>query len=202
VRRRPTPTVGLALVLVLFGAACGIPTDHTARPIDQDALPAALAPQTTTTLALAAGTTPVRIFLVRNDGSTAALAAVTMGIPDPKTPADEISAVMKLLISEQPAASGATQNLTNTIPSSVRVLDFKMDGHVLNLDVSNLDNVESTQQRLAFAQMVYTVTDLPGIDSVRFWINHHMAQVPLDQSTSSLGQAIDRGDYSQLQSTH
>jgi spore germination protein GerM len=202
VRRRPTTTAAVVLALALVGAACGIPTDHTARPIDQEALPAALAPQTTTSLALAAGTEPVRIFLVRNDGSTAALAAVTMGIPDPKTPSDRISAVMKLLISEQPAASGATRNMTNTVPSSMRVLDIKIDGHVLNLDVSNLDNVESTQQRLAFAQMVYTVTDLPGIDAVRFWINHREAQVPLDQSTSSLGQAINRGDYSQLQSTH
>ena len=85
-RRRPTTTatVVLALALALVGAACGIPTDHTARPIDQDALPAALAPQTTTTMVLAAGTEPVRIFLVRNDGSTAALAAVTMGDPRPQ----------------------------------------------------------------------------------------------------------------------
>ena len=105
---------------------------------------------------------------------------------------------MTLLIAEQPAASGATKNLTNTIPSSVRILGLKLDGDVLDLDVSNLDNVESTQQRLAFAQMVYTATDLPGIDAVRFSISGRSAQVPLDNATSKLDQAIDRGDYAQL----
>ncbi len=105
---------------------------------------------------------------------------------------------MSQLIAEQPASSGATKNLTNTIPSSVHILGLKLDGGVLDLDVSNLDNVESTQQRLAFAQMVYTATDLPGIDAVRFSISGRSAQVPLDTATSKLDQAIDRGDYAQL----
>jgi len=194
--------IGLVLVaaaLALAAAACGIPTDKSPRPIVQGALPNALAPQTTTSLAGArAGSDVVRIFLVRNDGATPKLAAVSVVIADTTTLSQRARMVMTELVSDQPAPSGATQNLTNTIPSAVRILDLKLDGDVLDLDMSHLDNVESTQQRLAFAQMVYTATDLPGIDAVRFSINGRAAQVPLDNATSKLGQAIDPGDYAQL----
>ncbi len=190
--------VGLALVVM--AGSCGIPTDHSPRPIAQGALPAALKPQTTTTtqIVLSAGTDAVRLFLVRNEDSSPKLARVTMGIRHTTDLTTRVREVMTELIAEQPASSGATKNLTNTIPSSVRILGLKLDGDVLDLDVSNLDNVESTQQRLAFAQMVFTATDLPGVDAVRFSISGRSAQVPTDTATSKLGQAIDRGDYAQL----
>ena len=68
--------------------------------------------------------------------------------------------------------------------------------------MSNLDNVESTQQRLAFAQMVFTATDLPGIDAVRFSISGRRPRCRWTTATSKLGQAIDRGDYGQLEASH
>jgi Tfp pilus assembly protein PilN len=200
--RRGPRLIALVLVaaaLALVAAACGIPTDGSPRPIAQAALPNALAPQTTTSLAgVQGGSDVVRIFLVRNDGATPKLAAVSIVIADTSTLSQRARMVMTDLVGEQPAPSGATQNLTNTIPEAVRILGLKLDGDVLDLDVSHLDNVESTQQRLAFAQMVYTATDLPGIDAVRFSINGRAAQVPLDSATSKLGQAIDPGDYAQL----
>ncbi len=199
---RALAAVAAGLALVAAAGSCGIPTDHSPRPIAQGALPAALAPQTTTTLpGLAAGTDAVRIFLVRNEDSSPRLARVTIAIPDARDLATRARELMTQLVAEQPSASGATTNLTNTIPSSVRILGLKLDGDVLDLDVSNLDNVESTQQRLAFAQMVYTATDLAGIDAVRFAINGRPAQVPLDQATSELDQAINRSDYAQLDPT-
>jgi spore germination protein GerM len=189
----------VVLALVVAAGSCGIPNDHSPRPIAQGALPAALKPQTTTTqIVLSAGTDAVRMFLVRNEDSTPRLAQVTMGIRHTTDLTTRVREVMTELIAEQPASSGATKNLTNTIPSSVRILGLKLDGDVLDLDVSNLDNVESTQQRLAFAQMVFTATDLPGVDAVRFSISGRSAQVPLDTATSKLDQAIDRGDYAQL----
>ncbi len=192
----------VVVVAALTASACGIPTDHAPRAIARGALPAALAPQTTTTLAgPAAGHQDVRLFLVRNESGNPSLSPVTMAIGDTDGLTAQVRAVMTQLISEQPAASGATEDLTNTIPSSVRIIDLRMDGDVADLDVSNLDNVESTQQRLAFAQMVYTATDLPGVDAVRFSIDHRPAQVPLDTATSKLGQAIDRSDYDQLAPT-
>ncbi len=104
------------------------------------------------------------------------------------------------LIAEQPSASSGTPDLTNAIPPTVKILDAKLDGGVLELDVSKLDAVEGTQQRLAFAEIVFTATGIPGIDSVRFMIAGLPAQVPIDNSTSKAGQAITRADYHQLDS--
>ncbi len=190
---------GLAGALALLAVACGIPTDHSPRPIAQGALPAALAPQTTTTQeGPAPGADAVRLYLVRNVDSTPRLVGVVVGIRHTTDPTNQVREVMTMLIAEQPSSTGSTRNLTNTIPSAVKILGLKLDGDVLDLDVSNLDNVESTQQRLAFAQMVFTATDLLGVDAVRFSISGRQAQVPLDTATSKLGQAIDRADYAQL----
>jgi len=199
--RRPHLVAWLGLVgaVALLAASCGVPTDHSPRSIAQGALPAALAPQTPTTQAAPApGADAVRLYLVRNEDSTPRLVGVVVGIRHTTDPTNRVREVMTMLIAEQPSSTGSTRNLTNTIPSSVKILGLKLDGDVLDLDVSNLDNVESTQQRLAFAQMVYTATDLLGVDAVRFSISGRQAQVPLDTATSKLGQAIDRGDYAQL----
>ena len=59
-----------------------------------------------------------------------------------------------------------------------------------------------TQQRLAFAQIVFTATGLAGIESVRFSINGRAVQVPLDNSSnpgqpasSNAGQSVSRDSY-------
>ncbi len=102
------------------------------------------------------------------------------------------------LIVQQATTSGSGSDLTNTIPPDTQVLDAKVDGNVLDLDLSALGQVESTRQRLAVAQIVFTATALDGINGVRFWIDGEPASVSLETHASEVGQVITPGDYPSL----
>ncbi len=144
----------------------------------------------------------VQAFLVKSNGDNEVLVPVEVAEPQDATKADEARNLIQRLIALQPEQSKATADLQNAIPSSVRVLHSRLAGTVLDLDVSNLSNVVLTQQRRAFAQIVFTATGLAGIESVRFSINGRAVQVPLDNSSnpgqpasSNAGQSVSRDSY-------
>jgi spore germination protein GerM len=199
------------LVAVLLGLAltsCGIPTDSRPRALERSAVPAALAPSTsasTTSTPQGIFTPRAQAFLVKANDDSEVLMPVDVPAPKGDTRAEEARNLIQKLISLQPKQTTATVDLQNDIPSSVRILHARLDGTVLDLDVSNMSNVVLTQQRLAFAQIVYTATGLGGIESVRFSINDRPVQVPLDNSSnpgqpasSNAGQPISRDSYPKL----
>jgi spore germination protein GerM len=196
-----TPTIrraslAAALVLGLVATACGIPVDHSPRVIDRHDEPALLA-GTSTTVGGKGDQTRVRLFLIRNNGSNnQQVQGVWVDVDNESSTEALAREALQRLIAYVPPTS-ASHQLTNAIPQTLRVLHTDLDGDVLNVDVSSF-NVENQTQRLAFAELVFTATDLNGIDSVKFTINGNGAQVPLDKSTSTAGAAIDRRDYSQL----
>ncbi len=193
----------VALLVAVCGivvAACGIPVDSSPRTLSRGALPKALTGSTTSEAPGTGTVVTEQIFLVRTNGSAEVLVPVVLdGIPLKSSNIAQAQDLLTRLIDQQSAPSSGN-DLTNAIPSTVRVLGARLDGDVLELDVSNLDTVESTQQRLAFAEMVFTATGVIGIDSVRFSIDGLPAQVPVDNSTSTAGAAITRADYRQLTS--
>jgi spore germination protein GerM len=193
----------VALLVAVCGivvVACGIPVDSSPRTISRGALPKALTGSTTSQPPGTGTVVTEEIFLVRSNGNAEVLSPVVLdGIPLKSSNIAQAQDLLTRLI-EQQSSPPSGNNLTNAIPSTVRVLGARLDDDVLELDVSNLDTVESTQQRLAFAEMVFTATGVIGIDSVRFSIDGLPAQVPIDNSTSTAGAAITRADYRQLTS--
>ena len=191
--------LGAALAVALAGAAvssCGVPTDHSPRAIARGDLPAVLA-GTSTTLNAGPETVRLHIYLVRNAGSNATMKGVWVTVRNESSTTSQATAVLQRLIADAPPSSGPTAGLTNAIPPTLKILDADLHGNVLDLDLSPL-SVENAQQRLAFAEMVYTATDLTGIDAVRFSVSGQAAQVPLDTSISGAGAAITRASYRQL----
>jgi hypothetical protein len=183
------------MAALLLGA-CGVPSDSSPRVIARKDLPAALA-GTSTTLGHPAGVlTQERIFLVRNAGTNPSLEAMWVDVPFEPSTVDQVRAVLDVLISDMPQTD-KNKDLTNAIPSSVRIRSAHLHQGVLSLDLSQL-TLENPELRLAFAQLVYTATDLRGIDSVRFAVQGQPAQVPLDRSTSRTGEPVDRSDFRQL----
>jgi len=181
-------------------AGCGIPTDAKARPIDREALPSQLVsvPTTITPSGPGALSRAVNLYMVGvvpNGGEE--LVRVPADIANVVDSADLPRQVIEQLIAQQPIDNGGDK-LTNAIPTTVRVLRASVDGDVLDLDLSDLGTVELTRQRLAAAQIVFTATDLPGINKVRFSIDGQPSAVPLATESSTPGQEITRDDYRSL----
>jgi spore germination protein GerM len=190
-----------SLGLLLLAAGCGIPTESTARPIDRDAMPKALVEQaSTTTVASSPGSRnrTAELFLVSSRDASELLEPVKVDIVNVVDPAEYPRQVIEQLIAQPTQEGEGGLALTNAIPASSRVLNATLDDGVLDLDLSDLGEVELSRQRLAAAQIVYTATAINGIDGVRFSIDGEPAAVLLDEHASDVGQVIRRGDYPSL----
>jgi spore germination protein GerM len=200
-RRASVAASGLALALLVV--ACGIPVDNSPRVLARKDLPGALVDGTPTTITSNSGAmVELPIYLIRNVGpaqGTQVMTSRRVPVPVANSLVSQAEAVLRTLIAFQPSSYKATAGLNNDIPSNLRILSASLDGNILELDLSQIDSsVQSTLLRLAFAQMVFTATDLIGIDRVRFSIAGQPTQVLLDSGTSKAGEAIGRGDYHQL----
>jgi spore germination protein GerM len=83
------------------------------------------------------------------------------------------------------------------VPSDVQVRSTELgDDGVLDLDLTNLGKVESALQRLAVAQIVFTLTQLvdPGIDAVRFSVDGTEVAVPIENGVAPAGTPVTRDD--------
>ncbi|HVN50238.1 MAG TPA: GerMN domain-containing protein [Acidimicrobiales bacterium] len=194
----PRLLVAAAALSAVVLSACGIPVDHAPRLLARSDLPGALVSGTSTTEVHEHGQmAEVRIFLVGAVGSNPVMRPVETLVPEANSMVSQAKAVLGALIAYLP--SPRTSGLSNAIPSNVHILDASLQGDVLDLDLSQIDlSVQSTLLRLAFAQMVFTATDLDGIDFVRFSIEGAPIQVQIDSGTSSTGAAISQADYHQL----
>lgn len=196
-RRRVLPVAATLLAAVLL-AGCGIASDDSARDIPESALPEALQNETTTTTVSADPdrTSVETLFLVQTsgDGSTEELAEVRVEIETPDGPSGLPAALVQALADARPNELGLP-SLTNSVPPGLEVVraDLGPDG-VLELDVRELDSVEGSGQRLAVAQIVFTLTELAGIEAVRFFGDGQPVAVPIESGTAPAGTAVRRID--------
>lgn len=204
-RRRRAGAPAVAVAVALLGAlglgACGLPEDSQPQEISRDSLPKTLleSPGSVTTVAPNERSTQQTVYLVRSQGTTDGLVAVTVAIPSPNNGGDLPRAVLERLISNP--ATPETADLSSAIPPGVRIRSAVVDDDVLDLDLANLGTIESTRQRLAVAQFVYTATAIPGIRGVRFAIDGEPSAVPLDDRTADPGAVITRSDFPKLAAT-
>jgi spore germination protein GerM len=128
------------------------------------------------------------------------LQPVPVEIATPADPEDLPRAVIDALISLNPTASGQT-GLVNAVPTETRVLRAELgDDDVLDLDLTNLADVESARLRLAVAQIVFTATGITALPvrGVRFAIDGEPVAVPTEGGTSGTGEVITRASFPRL----
>ena len=198
---RPSPRwllAGLVAASSLL-AACGIPEDSKPREISREALPPELIDpaSTDTSVPNDAATRFVTLYLVQGDDTSGdALVAVRREVAVPEDTADLPRVVAEALIAAGPDELGRA-DLVNALPSDVQVRSAVVgDDGVLDLDLTNLGNVESSLQRLAVAQLVFTLTDLtvPQVSAVRFSIDGEEVAVPLEGGVAPAGTPVGRDD--------
>jgi len=159
-------------VATLVGA-CGVQSDDHPRAVANEDVPFDL---------LASGTTSVptqddqgvgrTVWFVDNSGF---LARGQRQLQMPVTPSVILSALLQGVTDAE-----ANNGLRSNIPSGTKLLG--VDGPNDDLVTVNLSGeiltVSREQQRLALAQVVYTVTGLPKVDRVLFEFDGKPTQVP------------------------
>jgi spore germination protein GerM len=189
---------GLVASLAVL-AGCGIPDDSKPREISREALPPELIDPSSTDTSVPndAATRFVTLYLVQGDDTAGdALVAVRREVAVPAETADLPRVVAEALIAAGPDELGRA-DLVNALPSDVQVRSAVVgDDGVLDIDLTNLGNVESSLQRLAVAQLVFTLTDLtvPQVSAVRFSIDGQEVAVPLEGGVAPAGTPVSRND--------
>lgn len=183
--------LGMALVVAL--AACGLPSDGAPRQIADDKVPfELLGPSTTETTTTVAGGLSVRLFFV--DGTV--LRAVRRGVPD-RDARTVLGELFKGVSESDPAT------VTTAIPRDTQTVNVTNDGDVLVITLNaTFLTIGGAEQRNAFAQIVYTVTDLE-VPGVRFRVvdadgsNERDVQALTDNGLKS--EPLTRSDFASLQ---
>lgn len=207
--RHPLLRQALSVVVainIVTTVGCSIPTDDRAHEIPTDAIaPVMQPPSSATTSPVASeGSRSETIYLVRTGEPTSSgsqqLDPMVIDIPG----SDDINQIPRLvierLINLSPAEFGQN-GLVNALPKSTKVIDANIDDNdILNLNLSGLAEIESALQRLAVAQVVFTVTGLTGtvVKGVRFSVDGELASVPVEEGTKAAGDVVTRDDYPKL----
>lgn len=179
-----TALLGALAVVV---AACGIPAEPEANRIEPGDVPFGLLEQETTTTVVPEGE-PTAIFLLTRDR----LIAVDRSVPADADLADLLERVVA-----GPTKEERSLGITSAVPvGTVATVDASRGVATVDLNASFSD-IRSSDQLLALAQIVYTLTDQPGIGGVSFRLEGEPVKVPLAGGTLREG-PLSRDDFAAL----
>ena len=187
--------VGVAVLLALLVGACGVTADDDPEVIAGDEIPEDLLdPTPTTSTAPAGATAEVTVYLLQRTGSTTQLVPVTREVQDPTRPGERVEALL-----QPPTEPEKERGLTSSIPAETVLLGTPVldaERQQLTLDFSEeLFAVEGTELSQAFAQIVWTVTELEGVRGVRFLVEGEPQRAPNADGVEQDGAVTATGDY-------
>lgn len=198
-RARPRLLVALGVVaaLPLLGA-CGLGEDDEPRVISPENVPPDLLDpeQESTTTTRGPGEVEVPIYLIDQVAEELVLASTMRTVQDPDRPQSRIEA----LLAATPTELEQAEQLTTAIPPEVQLLDSEHDPdeRELMLDLSReIFDVRGQALSNAFAQIVYTATELDTVSTVRFRVDG----IPTNALDAEGGEqrVVDRSDYQALE---
>jgi spore germination protein GerM len=185
----------LALALLLGVTACGLSPNERPREIATADLPADLAtPSTSTSVPTTVSPTSAAVtiyYLVQDNGVTR-LRGVTREVADATRPRDRLVALLAPPTPEEQAAGVLTSIPADTILLDSEIVEADQE---LVVDLSrSLFDVQGQELRNAFAQLVWTATELEGVRRVRFLVDGQEFRAPDEDGIEQPG-AVARSDY-------
>ncbi len=177
-----------AFASVLALAGCGIPVDTAARPLSPDEVPLPPTAPAPAPTPLPGDSTqvPLDVFFVRDSR----LAPVRRQLSAAPSVEDAIAAVLT-----EPTSSERSRGLRTALTRRVRLAGAVAAGIPL-IDVSEtFAGTEGEEQILALAQLVFTLTGLPGVEGVSFALEGRPVEVPTGDGTLK-GGPLRREDFS------
>ena len=183
------------LVLALL-AGCGLSAERKPSVIASKDLPADLLDpnaSTSTTLGQSPTTASVLVYFLVQDGTTTRLAGVPREVKDAQpTPRPPDGAPRAPTTDEQ------ARGLLTSIPADTVLLDSKLSNGELVINLSrSLFDIQGQELRNAFAQLVWTSTEIPGVERVRFLVAGAEYRVPDENGIEQPG-AVTRANYLSL----
>jgi spore germination protein GerM len=183
----------LLLAVLLVATGCGLSENREPRVIEAADLPEQLVnpdPATTTTALTSPTTTVVAVYYVVQQGGVTRLVARPREVADATTPADRLAALL-----EPPTAEEQASGILTSIPADTVVIDTEQTGDELTVDLSaSLFDVQGEELRNAFAQLVWTATELETVRRVRFLVDGQEVNAP-DADGIEQSRPVQRGDY-------
>lgn len=192
-RYRRQVVVGLLVAVAsVTVAACGVRTMGQASKVADKNVPYDLLSPTiatTTTLTAPRQTRPTEVFFVRNG----ALVPVVRDLAYPAT-VDEALSALAAGPSDEETAGG----LRTALPDGKVIAAATVGGGGARLTLTDeFAKATSQEQVLAIAQLVFTVTSVPGVGDVAFVLNDASIDVPRPDGSVAAG-VVSRDDYSSL----
>ena len=187
----------IALGLAVGAAACGVSADDAPKAISAEDLPPDLLdpnPPTSTTVS-GSPTGSVTVYLLVRSGNTTRLAPVDREVNNPANRLELINALLT-----PPSADEQRLGLISSIPGDTVLLDTELveESRELVINLSGaLFDVQGRELANAFAQLVWTVTELEDVRRVRFKVDGENYRAPDAEGIEQEG-AVTRSDYSAL----
>ncbi len=99
-------------------------------------------------------------------------------------------------LTKGPTPAEADAGLRTLLPPEVTVDAVRIANRVATIELSGVGAAQSggDERALAIAQLVYTVTAIPGVDRVQFEVDGKPAEVPRGDG-SLTSHPVDRSDY-------
>lgn len=169
--RRSAPLLAV-VTAVIAAVGCGVSVDSEPRPLARPGT------TTTTTAAPATGQYPSALYFLAEGELTPLFHDL---------PSRSAEAVVSAVIDPDPRAMAG---LTTAIPVGTTLLSLTRADNVVTVDLSEaLGNVVGLTRQQAVGQIVMSVTDLPGVDTVRFKVEGRDVTVssPVSGDQSSVG---------------
>lgn len=200
---KPSVSIRSVCILALALASCGVPEEGRFIPIGQSQVPDALmvtttTASTTTTVAVAPENTSTTVADVLYDSvelyfvSANRVVRSERRIVSPATPTQVLDTLLAGLDAQTESAglrSALPRGLTATI-------DVRRGVAKISSTAPFLSELEPSDQRLAIAQLVLTLTRRPGIGQVIFSVDGVDIQVPRGGGDlTAPGAAVTYDDY-------
>lgn len=200
---RRLAAAALALAALTGAAGCGVDADDAPRSIPSEDLQSSQAPGATSTTADDTRDTPigqpvpVDIYFAREaDETGGVLQAVVRQVSSPATE----SAVLDALFLDTPTAAERDDGLVTAIPTATRQVrpPRREDGGVVQVSLTaGLLDVEGETLKLAFGQIVCSVTALDSVRSVTFEVDGEPVPA-IDGSGEQVTGPVSCSDYQNL----
>lgn len=194
--RRRWSARALPAVLLLTAGACGLNANDEPQAIPVENLPPGLLdpdPSSTTTAPGPPATRPVTVYLLAGGGDEERLAPVEREVGDPPSPASRLTALLSPLT---PAET--RRGLTSTIPADTVLLDAVVTSNEVRVNLSGeFFAIQGLELAKAYAQVVWSLTEIDGISRVRFSVEGQDSGVLDGEGVEKQG-PVTRADYATL----
>ncbi len=188
-KRRAWFVVALSMLAAM--AACGLPKDGSPRAISPEKVPYGLLGPSSTARGNEPGGETFTLYFLNGDR----LQATSRRLVSPR-----IDDVLTALIAGP--AKDDPPTLKSAVPTETRVVRTELNNRVLTIVLSKeILGPQGPVQESAFAQLVYTATDLDGVNQVQFRVvgadGNETAATPQTDSGAKDG-PLTRADYTSL----